>query len=92
MGKSSVGCDKNVSIVKALLNIPTEKADKLLRQLIKHEMFKITVDPANNTRRLVCSNTEKPAEELEKAGRGDDFRKDGKYVKIDRSQLVDSLH
>jgi hypothetical protein len=66
---------KYLSIVEALLNIPTEKADKLLRPLIKNEMFKITVGPANSTRWPVCNIPEKPADEMEKQAGSRTFKK-----------------
>lgn len=66
MGKNSVSYDKYLSSVEDLLNIPKEKTDKLLRPLVEDNMFKITFDPANNTRQLVCNSPEKLTHELEK--------------------------
>ncbi len=65
-GKSSVSYDKYLSAVEDLLNIPKEKTDKLLKPLIKSELFRITIDSANNISQLVCNNPKKLIDVLSK--------------------------
>ena len=64
--KISVQYERCLEIVENLLNFSKEETDKLFQPLINNGIFNMVVNPATNTRQLVCNHPDRILQEIEK--------------------------